>query len=251
MKSNTVFLSILLLALFTSCNKDEDHEKSYDGPSVNIGNGSAHTFITRDKNDKPTTIGIRMSADALNGLPTEGDPNMGGEVPGFMLGLPAEANSSGYNHCEVDWNPHGHEPLFAYGVPHFDFHFYMVSPGELAQIVPGPDTIAVEQKYIPQDYVSGVMAVPNMGTHWIDTTAAEFHGQPFTATFIYGFYHGDMIFLEPMISKSFMESKPNLTVAVKQPQAYQHHGYYPSKLHVYYDNGKQEYVIALEGLTYK
>lgn len=251
MKRNSPFVFILLLVVFASCKKDDDKVKTYNGPDVTIGNGSAHTFITNDKNGNPTTIGIRMSADALNGLPTEGDPNMGGEVPPYMLSLPAQAAASGYDHSEVDWNPHGHEPLFAYGVPHFDFHFYMVTPEELAQVIPGPDTIPVDPKYIPRDYSSGIMAVPDMGTHWADSTSGEFHGQPFTITFIYGFYHGHMTFLEPMITKAFLQTKPDVTLQIKQPQAFERHGYYPTQVHLYYDNGKQEYVVALENLTYR
>ena len=251
MKSNNIFLFALLLATFTSCKKDDNEVKTYKGPSVAIGNGAANTFIVRDKNKNPTAIGIRMSADALNGLPAEGDPNMGGEVPGYMLNLPAEANSTGFNHCEVDWNPHGHEPAFAYGVPHFDFHFYLIAPQEQAQVVPGPDTAAADPKYIPQNYISGVMAVPNMGTHWVDTTSREFNGQPFTITFIYGFYHDNMTFLEPMITKEFLEAKPDVTLPIKQPQAFQKHGYYPKQVHLYFDNQAKEYVIALEELTYQ
>jgi hypothetical protein len=192
-----------------------------------------------------------MSADALNGLPTQGDPNMGGELPGYMLDLPKQASNSGFDHSEVDWNPQGHEPLFAYGVPHFDFHFYMITPQEQSQVIPGPDTIPVDPKYIPQNYVSGMMAVPDMGTHWVDTTSGEFHGQPFTITFIYGFYHGEMTFLEPMISKAFLDTKPDITLPIKQPQAFQKQGYYPTKVHLYFDDHDKQYVIALEGLTYK
>ena len=251
MKSILSFLFILLTTLFISCKKDKDLSQTYEGPAVQIGNGNVHTFIAMDADGKPATIGIRLSADALNGLPANGDPNMGGAVPGFMLSLPAEASQSGYDHCEVDWNPHGHDPLFAYGVPHFDFHFYMITPQEQASVIPGPDTFSVAPQYIPQNYVSGVMAVPDMGTHWSDTTAPEFHGQPFTATFIYGFYHGHMTFLEPMVTKAFLESKPDFTLPVKQPQAFQRHAYYPTNCHVYYDSKTNEYAITLEGLTYK
>jgi Domain of unknown function (DUF5602) len=251
MKNNTLFFIAVLFVTLASCKKDNDKTTTYDGAAVNIGNGNVHTFVTLDKDKKPTTIGIRMSETALDGLPTEGDPNMGGEVPGYMLNLPAEVGSSGFNHSEVDWNPHGHEPLFAYGVPHFDFHFYMITPQEQSQVVPGPDTIQVDPKYVPKDYVSGMMAVPNMGTHWVDTTSGEFHGQPFTITFIYGFYRGNMTFLEPMITKAFLLTQPDITLPIKQPQAFQRHGYYPKQAHLFFDNSAQQYVIALEGLSYQ
>jgi len=250
MKSNLIILFIAGIATFTSCKKDAP-AAVYNGAPVQIGKGTAHTFISLDENGKPSTIGIRLSADALNSLPSEGNPDMGGMVPGYMLSLPDEAGSSGFDHCEVDWNPHGHEPLFAYGVPHFDFHFYMISPQEQSQVIPGPDTVPVEPQYIPKDYISGVMAVPDMGTHWSDTTAPEFNGKPFTATFIYGFYHGNMTFLEPMITEAYLETKADFILPIKQPEAFQHHGYYPAQVHLYYDNQTSEFVIALEQLTYK
>ena len=165
--------------------------------------------------------------------------------------MPKNKGKSFYSHVLIDWNPQGHVPLFAYGLPHFDFHFYMITPQEQSQVIPGPDTIPVDPKYIPQNYVSGMMAVPDMGTHWVDTTSGEFHGQPFTITFIYGFYHGEMTFLEPMISKACLDTKPDVTLPIKQPQAFQKHGYYPTKVHLYFDDHDQQYVIALEGLTYK
>jgi hypothetical protein len=239
------------LAVFASCKKDKDDSATFNGPSVPAWHGTAHTFITVDKNNKPSAIGIRLSADALNNLPAEGDPNMGGMVPGILLDLPSQTDAGGFDHCEIDWNPHGHEPLFAYGVPHFDFHFYRVSEAEQAQVVPGPDTVPVPAQFIPQDYVSGMMAVPNMGTHWSDTTSPEFHGQPFTATFIYGFYRGHMTFEEPMVAKSYLETKPDARFAIKQPQAYEQPGFYPSETHLYFDDQKNEYVLALEGLHYE
>lgn len=251
MENMKLLLVALLVVAFTSCKKDNTETRTFSGTPVKIGNGTAHTFIAIDHNDKPVTIGIRLSVEALNGLPTQGDPNMGGTLPGYMLTLPSEASSSGFNHSEVDWNPQGHEPQFAYGVPHFDFHFYLISPEEQAQVVPGPDTVAVDAKYIPQNYMSGVMAVPDMGTHWVDSTSGEFHGQPFTITFIYGFYHGNMTFLEPMITKDFLLGKPDVTIPVKQPQAFQKHGYYPMQVHLYFDRSAQEYVIAMEKLTYR
>ena len=54
----------------------------------------------------------------------------------------------------------------------------------------------------------------------IFTTAPEFIGKPFTVTYIYGFYHGNMTFVEPMITKAFLETHPDFTLPIKQPQAY-------------------------------
>ncbi|MEJ7682316.1 MAG: DUF5602 domain-containing protein [Segetibacter sp.] len=146
-------------------------------------------------------IGIQLGEDALNNLPKSGDT--------YPLPLPVQSKVSGIDHVEADWNPSGHEPGPIYGAPHFDFHFYYISKQEQSSVIPGPDTVTVPAQYIPTDYVTGVFAVPNMGVHWSDTTAPEFHGVPFTTTFIYGFYHGKMTFLEPMVTKAFLQTHPD------------------------------------------
>ena len=243
MKKTLTFLFIALIAGFTSCKKNDNNVRTFYAPPVKIGNGQARTFISLQGNS-PLSIGIIMDASSLEGLQSKEDEYS------YMLDLHPQSQLLGFDHCEIDWNPRGHDPLFAYGVPHFDFHFYKISREEQSQVVPGPDTVTVAPQYIPQDYVSGVMAVPDMGTHWSDTTAPEFNGQPFTATFIYGFYHGKMTFLEPMITKAFLETKPDFILPIKQPQAFQQHGYYPTKMHLSFDNKHQQYIISLEDLVY-
>lgn len=243
MKKTLTILFIGLIAGFTSCKKNDNNVRTFLAPPVKIGDGQARTFI-KMKGTQPQSVGILLDAAALKDLPSK-EPEYS-----FMLKLHPQSQLLGFDHCEVDWNPNGHDPLFAYGVPHFDFHFYKISEEEQAAVVGGPDTVNVPQQYVPQDYVSGGVAVPDMGTHWVDTTAPEFNGQPFTATFIYGFYHGKMTFLEPMITKAFLETKPDFVLPVKQPQEYQEHGYYPTTMHLTYDNKSQQYSIALEGLTY-
>jgi hypothetical protein len=58
---------------------------------------------------------------ALKGLPE-------GKTMEFTLALPKEAAPTAYNHIGIDWNPQGHEPQGIYDKPHFDFHFYMITP---------------------------------------------------------------------------------------------------------------------------
>lgn len=243
MKKTLTILLITLAGAFTSCKKNDNNVRTFYGPPVKIGNGKARTFIKLQGN-APLSIAIQMDASSLEGLPSKNDENS------YMLDLHPQSQLLGYDHCEVDWNPRGHDPLFAYGVPHFDFHFYKISKEEQSQVVPGPDTVTVPAQYIPQDYISAGVAVPDMGTHWVDPTSPEFNGQPFTATFIYGFYHGKMTFLEPMVTKAFLETKPDFVLPVKQPQAFQEHGYYPTSMHVSYDAAHDQYIISLQDLIY-
>ena len=60
-----------------------------------------------------------------------------------------------------------------------------------------------------------------------------------------------MIFVEPMVTKSFLDTRINIAENIKLPQSYQRHAYYPTKYHVSYDSVKKEHTVALEGLVYR
>ncbi len=79
-----------------------------------------------------------------------------------------------------------------------------------------------------------------MGVHWIDTTSSEFHGIAFTHTYDYGFYHGSMVFIEAMCSKTFLDTKTNYTGIVKQPAAFKQSGYYPLNYTISYESNTKE-----------
>jgi hypothetical protein len=245
-----VSLAVLLgMVIFSqACKKDDNKNSKYKtvyGDPQPLGKGTIRSFIVLDATNTPTTIGMKLSSGALTGLP--GDSTVEHDTP---VPLPAGVTVAGFDHLEVDWNPVGHEPKAIYGFPHFDFHFYLITKEEQASVIGGPDTVTVPAVFVPNDYVSGVIAVPDMGVHWFDSKAPEFSGQHFTDTYIYGFYHGKMSFVEPMATLAFISSKPDFTVQIKQPLAYQRKGYYPTVQHLYFDESTKEYTMALEGLVY-
>ncbi|MDP4262822.1 MAG: DUF5602 domain-containing protein [Bacteroidota bacterium] len=249
MKSALIVMSATVI-LFSACKKSSHSSNpsgSYFGTPVSVGNGKARSFVLLDDNGVPSSFGLRFSEDALNGLPADTMPGM----PGIMIraDVPDIAKTAGLDHIIINWNPLGHEPAPIYGVPHFDFHFYYVTDAVQNAIAGGPDMIPVNPQYIPKDYHSAVVAVPGMGVHWLDSLSTEFHRIPFTATFIYGFYKGDMMFVEPMITKAFLSGHPDFSAPVKQPAAFQKSGYYPLSYKVQFDNVNHEYVITLAGLT--
>jgi hypothetical protein len=211
------------------------------GAPVAIGNGTARTFVRTDGSAQPTAIGIELSTTALDNLPTA--------TTEWTLALPTGVAAPPWDHVAINWNPQGHEPVAIYGVPHFDFHFYTISPAEQMQIAGGPDNTPVPDANVPQDYASQVISVPMMGVHWADTLSSEFHGSPFDKTFIYGFYQGKMVFVEPMITRAMLLSQPNVTAKVKQPQAFQRSGFYPTEYSVQYDPAAKNVRITLESLN--
>lgn len=259
----------------TACSDDDapvDLSRTTYGASQAIGNGTARTYVTLNKEGKPTTMGVALSEGAMSNLPnTPNAPSPSAVM--LALALPADAPVQGYDHVMVDWNPQGHEPNQVYTLPHFDFHFYSVTPAQVAAIMPTDaqyNTKAANfptAAFVPAGYQAastlagvspGAASVPMMGLHWLDVASPELQpppaGKTFTETFIYGTWDGKFIFLEPMITKAYLESLKNTTgmsrnigtaAQVATP------GYYPSSYSIRYDATAKEYRIAMDSLKYR
>jgi hypothetical protein len=226
------------------------------GPVQSLGDGTAHAFVTLEKG-RPTAFGVRVTEAALATLPMDGVPHGGHET---LLAFPADVAAAPFDHISLDWQPQGHEPDGVYTRPHFDVHFYMMTPAERDAITPTSPTFATESAVapsatvIPTGYVPTPDAFARMGVHWVDLTSPEFTPAGFSRTFIYGFWNGKMNFVEPMLTREFIESVKTLpgqsaTFAIPQPRVYEKAGYYPTLYGVRYDAAAQAYDIVLEGLT--
>ncbi|HEX8745885.1 MAG TPA: DUF5602 domain-containing protein [Pyrinomonadaceae bacterium] len=226
---------------------------TFVGATRPLGSGSVRSWVTLDEAGRPSAVGLTFSESALKTAPTE--LPKGRESVEINLPLPKEARGTAFDHIGFDWNPMGHPPANIYTVPHFDIHFYTISVEEQERITAqGEDLARCYKKpgdeYVPAGYILPPdTAVPRMGAHWIDPSSSELKGQPFTRTFLYGNYDGKLIFFEPMIARSFFETKTNITEKIKLPQRYAKPGYYPTSYSVRYDAVRKEYTVALEGMT--
>ncbi len=224
----------------------------YEGPPTPIGQGQGRAFVILAADGTPTTIGIRLTEAALDGLP--GTPPPGADGWEYVLPLPAQAAGSGYDHIGIDWDPQGHAPPGVYDRPHFDFHFYLIDANARNRITAvGADRERAnkmpEAAFLPAGYLLPPgTEVPRMGAHAIDPAADEFNHKPFAHSFIYGFYDGKMIFVEPMVTRAFLASKPAISTPVKLPEAYALRGYYPTRYGIRYDAERRQYDITLDGL---
>lgn len=228
------------LSFATACSNSTNPIPELKGESVAVGNGTARTFVLPSASAEPLTVGVELSTTALDGLPNA--------MTEWVLPLPAGSSALPWDHVALDWNPQGHDPTPIYGVPHFDFHFYALSSAAQMQIAGGPDNTPVPGANVPRDYASQVISVPMMGVHWADTLSSEFHGTPFDKTFIYGFYKGDMVFVEPMVTRVLLASQPDVTLPVKQPQDFQKPGFYPDNYSVRYNAATKTVRVTLESL---
>jgi len=241
----TIFLTIAALLPVAGQLKGS----TYLGEPKAMGKGFIRSIVTTDETGKPETIGFIFNGDALLGLPSVADA-------AYKLALPKEVAVPPFDHLEADWNYQGHIPKELYGVPHFDFHFYMITRSERDAMILNPQTKANFSKnppkeYVPKDYIFAPQSeYANMGGHWIDINTPELHGKPFTETFIYGFYNGHLVFLEPMVSLAFLETKPCIDQPIKQPQAFERSGYYPMKFGILHDPVTDQYIVALKCLRF-
>jgi hypothetical protein len=230
------------------------------GETVALGNGTARTYLTMNGN-QPVELGIAISKAAMKSLPAaklgaHGDHEAGETFFPNLLPLPKD-NPTPFRLVELDWNPMGHEPSGVYDKPHFDFHFYTIDRAEWETITPEDPsfqqkgTLMPAAAYVPAGYIAPApLVVPKMGLHWVNPRSAEIAGKaPFSTTFIYGSWNGKFIFSEPMITKAFIETVSDTTMAVPVAEKYETAGYYPSSYRIRFDEQTQEYRVALTGFA--
>ena len=229
------------------------------GTPIKLGNGMARSYIILN-GGIPLELGVALSEKALDGLPAP-SAGPGPDEHSYLLPLPA-SNPTQFQLVELDWNPGGHPPPMVYTVPHFDFHFYVIGLDERNAILPSDPAWATKAAnfpslaYRPAGYIPppigtpGENAVPQMGLHWINPASPEFHGTPFTRTFIFGSWDGKFIFYEPMITRAYLLSRPDEVASI--PVAAQHDpsGYYPGAYRVTWDGKQKEWRIAITGLSH-
>ena len=246
------------LAFALGCDSDANFETPAPaGPSVTtgqtaaFGGSDARSWVRVDTDGTPMAVGVTFGGDALDRLMADGDMGMF-ELP---LDFPDVAGLP-FDHVTLDWNPDGHEPEGLFDSPHVDVHFYLLTPAERDQLVPtSPDweanlVMMPPESMRPAGYEPTPGGVPRMGAHWIDTADPTFApGGVFSEVMIYGFYAGEMGFIEPMLTADFVRSREPVDEALALPAEYPEAGFYPTRYTAAYDAATGDYTVALEGLV--
>jgi hypothetical protein len=241
-----------------------------------IGAGTVQSFVTVDPAGAPVAVGVDLSAGALEQLPRvpntvsrcfdldgngrhTGHECMGDEER--ILDLPADAAPAlPFSWIMLNWNPAGHHA--PYGRPHFDFHFYATERSRIESIVPGRcgemvdcqefqrASRPVPARYVPAGYIDVGAVAPRMGNHLLDSQSPELRDSlPFSSTFIFGTYDGEVIFWEPMITRDFLARTRAACLEIRQPEAFRQAGYYPTQYCVR-QGGEGQRTVSLEGFRY-
>jgi hypothetical protein len=179
-----------------------------------------------------------------------------------ILDVPVDSTAGlPFRWISVNWNPTGHHNT-PYVQPHFDFHFNAVDRSRIEAIAPGRcgeladcddfkrATRPVPARYLPNGYIDVGAVVPRMGNHLLDSQSPELKDSlPFTTTFIYGAYEGELIFWEPMITLDFLQKTQDACMEIRQPKAFRQAGYYPTQYCVRQDRQGQR-TVSLERFRY-
>lgn len=230
------------------------------GASGALGQGTVQSYALLGADGAPMEIGVILSAGVFDGLPDapnntsrcfdadgNGRINASGECEGdYQINLPLPElpgrDDIPFVFAMVNYHSHGHPPL-PWAVPHFDLHFYSITPEEVAAIRLGPcdffvdcadrerGMVPVPAAYVHPDHADVGAVVGQMGNHLIDTKTPELAegGPPFTHTWVYGAFDGRIIFHEVMATNAFLTTTPDLCADVKQPEAWERAGYYPTQ----------------------
>ncbi len=238
--------AICAVALALACdNSAAPVAHTFRGADVPVGGGTARSEVIVE-GDVVTSISAVFSESALTNLPATLPTTE------FMLPMPVGAPTTVVNHIGLNWNPQGHPPPMVYTVPHFDTHFYFISLAQRQTMTPADPAFATKAAVVPpadqiaSGYVADPQGIPMMGTHYTDSKSAEFMGSAFTSTLVYGYYEGKMIFVEPMMTKAFIESNPNETKAIRVPARYPAAGRYATAYSVTHDVAAKEYRVTLK-----
>lgn len=166
----------------------------------------------------------------------------------------------GFTQLTVFWEPGGHPPG-AFMTPHFDFHFYTVAASERAAIdcsdVSKPASLpagyGLPDIPLPPEMAKmmGVPAliglcVPHMGMHALLTTEIE-RKDAFNGSMVIGYYKGNPIFIEPMVSKAMLMEKKSFDLPI--PEVPGLVGPHATKFHAEYDASHQAYRFIFSGFA--
>ncbi len=207
-----------------------------------LGAGHAWSWVRRNAQNAPVAFGLSFDEDALRGL--------GEKDQEIVLPLPSGIGLA-YRTAVINWNAHGHPPAHVYDVPHLDFHFYTIDEATRIAIAPvGSRAKATPAAAdVPAGFITDGATVPMMGKHYIPASAPEFHGGRFTATPIYGYYGGQPIFLESMVTLTALRGYVQYGAALPQPARQVIRGAHPTRWSVRHNAAAHRYDIAFEGLT--
>jgi len=176
------------------------------------------------------------------------------------IDLPDAAGASGFDHMTIYWEPMGHGPA-TYMVPHFDFHFYTIASADRLAIdcadeskpAALPAAYSLPDEELPPEIAAAIgvstligVCVPEMGMHALPTAELT-NTETFNGTMVIGYYHGQNIFIEPMIAQSLLLERRSFDIPVPDVPGLE--GRQPTTFHAIYNADQDAYRFVFSGMA--
>jgi len=249
--------TMVMMTALAACAPKEVPMVEVAGECADVYTGKICTWAQM-KGDSVVAVGADVPVAFVENAPEHADMTWP-PTASANLALPeASRAATGLTHLTVYWESMGHPPA-PFLTPHFDFHFYLVSPEERAAIdctdLTKPDalpgTYMLPDVELPPDMakLTGTnplvgLCVPQMGMHSLQH--AEMEGTtPFRGSMVLGYYHAKPIFVEPMISRAMLMEKAPFDLPI--PELSGLSGPYPRTFHATFDGEKQAYRFTYSG----
>jgi hypothetical protein len=260
MAGNSAIKGIPLLAvaaLLGACSKETPIVET-KGECGTMYQAEVCTWV-RMRGDSVVDLGALVPISSIESAPPEGEMTWPPK-PVVALALPPAAQqAAGFTHLTIFWEAMGHPPG-PYLTPHFDFHFYTISQeqrnamdcADLSKPQTLPTGYSLPDVALPPPLVSMIgtstlvgLCVPQMGMHSLLTTELE-STNLFRGTMVVGYYQGNPIFVEPMITKAMLLEKQPFDLAM--PAVPGMTGSRPRAFRAEYDQQQQAYRFVFSDL---
>ncbi|MCC6443952.1 MAG: cytochrome C [Armatimonadetes bacterium] len=237
----------LLAALGCGSSGGGDDSRLVRGQSQDMFGGTVSTWARVLPDNTITEAGVTVSLVTFqNARSRQAAGNM------INVNFPDEVKANTFiNYFSLGWEPQGHPPANIFTVPHFDLHFYDMSPDQVALIqpdnsLPRPNANRVPAGYLmaanDQDYMAQV--VPQMGYHALPETFLA-PGYVFDKVMVLGYNKGQMNFIEPMITRDYLLARQSFVMDVPRPAVLGRATRYPTRLRATYDPFQNSYSFVL------
>jgi hypothetical protein len=193
----------------------------------------------RTRSGKVTAFTLSVPVAAIEQAPAKVPMVWPPKADAVVRLAPAVEEQTGFQFANIYWEAGGHPPG-AYMVPHFDFHFYFVPEGKVQAIdckdasKPSalPAGYTLPDVNVPQLGELVGLCVPAMGMHAVPDADLKAKA-PWEASLLVGYYKGQPMFIEPMVTRAFLLQKRSFSLTIPEI-AQMPHVRYPKRFRAVY-----------------
>jgi len=248
----TVLLA-LLVAATSSLASAHDAATTVEGPKGTLFGDEITSWAKLDADGRVIEAGITLPLAVMENAPA--DHHRDTPSADVRIDFPAVVRETTFlDHAGFFWEAQGHFPDQRYGVPHWDFHFFSVSAAD-ADAIDCRDLSQVAPEEIAPGWLPAVppgapaidFCVPAMGFHSLPASefqaSGDIQADPFDMVMIGGYYGGDFVFVDPMVTQAVMLQRSSFGLPMPVPPGIEG-GAYPTTFEAIYDPSVDAYHLV-------